>query len=65
MDKRASSKRQSPSEDARVALEREPAADRDAAIDAAIVAGYERVPPDELDPWAEAAAKRSVAAEPR
>jgi len=40
------------------------AGDPQAAIDLAIVSGYERLPPAELDPWAEASAKRSVAAEP-
>lgn len=40
------------------------AADREAAIDAAIVEGYTRIPPAEQDPWAEAAGRRSIAAEP-
>jgi hypothetical protein len=44
-------------------VEHDLAEDREAAIDAAIVSGYERVPPTELDPWAEASARRSVVAE--
>ena len=64
LDERASRTGRSRSEIIRAAVERELAADRDAAIDAAIVAGYERIPPAELDPWAEASAKRSVADEP-
>ena len=48
----------------RAAVEHELAGDREAAIDSAIISGYERIPPAELDPWAEASAKRSVAAEP-
>lgn len=37
--------------------------EREAALDAAIVEGYRRVP-QEPDPWADAAARRSVAGEP-
>jgi metal-responsive CopG/Arc/MetJ family transcriptional regulator len=37
--------------------------ERKAAIDAAIVEGYTRIP-DEDDPWAHAAARRSIADEP-
>jgi predicted transcriptional regulator len=48
----------------RAAVERELSTERDAAIDSAIVAGYTRFPAAELDPWAEASAKRSVACEP-
>lgn len=39
-------------------------AGRAAEIDAAIVAGYTRIPPPEHDPWAEAAAIESLRAEP-
>jgi hypothetical protein len=35
-----------------------------AAIDAAIVAGYRRVPPPEPDPWLHAAATGSIREEP-
>jgi metal-responsive CopG/Arc/MetJ family transcriptional regulator len=38
--------------------------EREDAIDRAIVDGYTRVPPAEHDPWAEASARRSIAAEP-
>jgi predicted transcriptional regulator len=64
LDERASKTGRSRSEIIRAAVEHELAADRAAAIDAAIVAGYERLPPTEFDPWVEASAKRSVAAEP-
>ena len=64
LDERVSRTGRSRSEIIRMAVERELAADREAAIDEAIVAGYDRIPPAELDPWAEASAKRSVAAEP-
>jgi len=37
---------------------------RDAEIDAAIVKGYTRIPPPRHDPWAEAAAIRSIRDEP-
>ena len=36
----------------------------EAAIDRAIVDGYTRIPPPERDPWAEAAARDSIAEEP-
>jgi metal-responsive CopG/Arc/MetJ family transcriptional regulator len=64
VDERAARLGKSRSELIRTALEQYLRADRDAAIDAAIVEGYRRVPPPEHDPWAAAAAKRSVAAEP-
>lgn len=38
--------------------------ERDGEIDAAIVEGYTRIPPPEHDPWAEAAARRSILDEP-
>ena len=37
---------------------------RDGEIDTAIVEGYTRIPPGELDAWAEAAAIRSIRDEP-
>lgn len=64
LDERAAKSGRSRSEIIRAAVERELAADQEAAIDAAIVAGYEKAPPRELDRWAEASAKRSVGAEP-
>lgn len=64
LDERASRTGRSRSEIIRAAVEHELARDREAAIDAAIVSGYERVPPPELDEWAEASAKRSIGAEP-
>ncbi len=47
----------------RSAIESELASAPDAAIDAAIVAGYERCHQPEHDPWAEASARRSINAE--
>jgi predicted transcriptional regulator len=64
LDERASRTGRSRSEIIRAAVEHELTGDREAAIDSAIISGYERIPPAELDPWAEASAKRSVAAEP-
>ena len=64
LDERASRTGRSRSEIIRQAVAHELEGDREAAIDAAIVSGYERVPPTEFEPWAEASAKRSVAAEP-
>jgi metal-responsive CopG/Arc/MetJ family transcriptional regulator len=64
LDERASRTGRSRSEIIRSAVERELASDRDSALDEQIVAGYTRIPPAELDPWAQASAKRSVAAEP-
>jgi predicted transcriptional regulator len=48
----------------RRAIEEHLAASDAGAIDRAIVEGYTRIPPPEHDPWAEAAALRSIAAEP-
>jgi metal-responsive CopG/Arc/MetJ family transcriptional regulator len=48
----------------RSALEEYLKRDREAAIDAAIVEGYGRIPAERHDPWAHAAASRSIAAEP-
>ena len=63
LDERAGKLGVSRSELIRTAIESYLAADREARIDAAIVAGYERIPPVE-DPWADAAAAGSVRAEP-
>lgn len=63
LDERAARTGRSRSELIRSAIERDLAADADAAIDAAIVEGYRRIPPPEYDPWAEASAKRSIADE--
>jgi len=62
-DERAARTGRSRSELIRAAVERELAQDRAAAIDAAIVDGYRRIPPPEHEPWAEASARRSIAAE--
>ncbi|MHB8641820.1 MAG: ribbon-helix-helix domain-containing protein [Gaiellaceae bacterium] len=64
LDERAARSGRSRSELIRAAVERDLAADRAAAIDAAIVEGYRRIPPRELDAWAEASAKQAAAAEP-
>lgn len=64
LDERAAKTGRSRSEVIRAAIERELAAEREAAIDAAIVEGYTRIPPPEHDPWADASARRSIAAEP-
>ena len=48
----------------RRAIEENLAASDAGAIDRAIVEGYTRIPPLEVDPWAEAAAAESIRAEP-
>ena len=48
----------------RTAIEQYIATDEDSEIDRAIVEGYTRIPPGELDAWAEEAGRRSIAAEP-
>ncbi len=63
LDERAARTGRSRSELIRAAIEREVASDREAAIDAAIVQGYRRIP-QEPDPWAELAARESIRAEP-
>jgi predicted transcriptional regulator len=63
LDERAARTGRSRSDVIRTAIERELAADREAAIDAAIVEGYRRLP-QEPDPWADVAARESIAAEP-
>ena len=62
LDERAVRTGQSRSELIRAAVERELAADRDAAIDAAIVSGYERLP-QEADAWADAVARQTISEE--
>ncbi len=64
LDERAARTHRSRSQVIREAVEQYLAAERDAAIDRAIVEGYTRIPPDEHDPWAEAAATESIRAEP-
>jgi metal-responsive CopG/Arc/MetJ family transcriptional regulator len=64
LDERAARTRSSRSQLIRDALEQYLAAEREAAIDRAIVEGYTRIPQDEHDPWAEAAAIESIRAEP-
>jgi metal-responsive CopG/Arc/MetJ family transcriptional regulator len=64
LDERAARTGRSRSELIRSAIERELAEDREAAIDAAIVEGYRRIPQREHDPWAEVSARRSIADEP-
>ncbi len=64
LDQRAARTGRSRSELIRSAIERDLGAEREAAIDAAIVEGYTRIPPGELDAWAEAAALESIRAEP-
>jgi len=64
LDQRAAKTGRSRSDLIRSAIERDLAAEREAAIDAAIVEGYTRIPPPEHDPWADASAKRSIADEP-
>lgn len=63
LDERAARLGTSRSELIRTALEAYLESDRDAAVDAAIVAGYTRVPAEQ-DPWAEASAIESIRAEP-
>lgn len=63
LDERAARTGRSRSELIRTAIERELADDFEAAIDAAIVEGYRRIP-QEPDPWAELAARESIRAEP-
>ena len=64
LDARAAKTGRSRSDLIRTAVERDLAADHEAAIDRAIVDGYTRTPPGELDAWARASARRSIAAEP-
>jgi metal-responsive CopG/Arc/MetJ family transcriptional regulator len=64
LDERAARTRRSRSSLIREAIEQYVRAEREAAIDRAIIEGYTRIPQEEHDPWAEAAAKRSIAEEP-
>jgi metal-responsive CopG/Arc/MetJ family transcriptional regulator len=64
LDERAARRGTSRSQLIRRAIETYLAGDEDAASDAAIVEGYTRIPPPEHDPWAKAAASRSIRAEP-
>lgn len=63
LDQRAACLKTSRSQLIREAVDAYLAADSAAAIDAAIVAGYSAIPA-EPNPWAEIAARRSIAAEP-
>jgi metal-responsive CopG/Arc/MetJ family transcriptional regulator len=64
LDERAARTGRSRSDLIRAAIERELGHDREAAIDAAIVEGYTRIPQREHDPWADASARRSITDEP-
>jgi len=64
LDEKAARLRRSRSDLIRDALEHYLAAEREAEIDRAIIEGYTRIPQEEHDPWAEAAARRSIAEEP-
>lgn len=64
LDERAEREGVSRSRLIRDAIERFLAEDRRRAIDDAIVEGYRRIPPGELDALAEVAGRRSIAAEP-
>jgi len=63
LDERAAREGVSRSELVRQAIEAFLYDERQAAIDAAIIEAYTRIP-DEDDPWAHAAARRSIAEEP-
>jgi metal-responsive CopG/Arc/MetJ family transcriptional regulator len=64
LDERAARRHVSRSQLIRAAIEQYIATDEDAAIDRAIVEGYTRIPPGELDAWAEAATIESIRDEP-
>lgn len=64
LDQRAAAAGISRSRLIRDALEQQLASDLTAEIDRRIVDGYTRFPPGELDPLAEAAAKRAIREEP-
>lgn len=64
LDERAARRHVSRSQLIRTALEQYIAGDEDAEIDRAIVEGYTRIPPGELDAWAQEAGRRSIRAEP-
>ena len=63
LDERAARSGRSRSALIREAVERYLAADADAAVDQAIVAGYERTP-QPADAWAALAGREAIAAEP-
>jgi metal-responsive CopG/Arc/MetJ family transcriptional regulator len=63
LDQQAASTGRSRSELIREAIERYLIEEVEARIDQAIVKGYSRIPQEE-DPWAEAMARESIAAEP-
>ena len=63
LDERAARSGRSRSDLIREAIERYLAEDITARIDAAVVAGYKRVP-QEPDPWSEIVAREVIAAEP-
>ncbi len=63
LDERAARSGRSRSDLIREAIERYVAADLSARIDAAVVAGYERLP-QEPDAWSEMVAREVIAAEP-
>ncbi len=64
LDERAAKEGRSRSELIRQAVEQFLYDERRAAIDAAILEAYTRQPQPEHDPWAEAAARRSIAEDP-
>ncbi|MGI8422419.1 MAG: CopG family ribbon-helix-helix protein [Gaiellaceae bacterium] len=64
LDERAARLGTSRSQLIRAAVEEYLHDEREAAIDAAIVEGYTRIPPDERDPWIEASARESIARDP-
>jgi metal-responsive CopG/Arc/MetJ family transcriptional regulator len=64
LDEKAARLRRSRSDLIRDALERYLAAEREAEIDRAIIEGYTRIPQKDHDPWAAAAARRSITEEP-
>jgi metal-responsive CopG/Arc/MetJ family transcriptional regulator len=64
LDDRAARRHVSRSQLIRTAIEQYIATDEDSEIDRAIVEGYTRIPPGELDAWAKAAGIRSIRDEP-
>ena len=60
LDERAARRGVSRSQLIRAAIEQYIATDEEAEIDRAIVEGYTRIPPGELDEWLEAAARESA-----
>jgi metal-responsive CopG/Arc/MetJ family transcriptional regulator len=64
LDERAARRGVSRSQLIRTAIEQYIATDEDSEIDRAIVEGYTRIPPGELDAWAEAATIESIRDEP-